>query len=175
MDNDQRYTIDRLFTELALRYDLPKGFALRSGYRYGQRWGRNAQHRIWGNVSYTPDLGKHWELKLTAQLQTDFVAQRPLEPNFRPQLDLAYRARKKAKLIPELNADLFYRFDYRYQTIERFRISAGFVYRLHKNGDISLKYTQQHMVNIGIPQTDHILNIAYDIGIEPPKRKKVSE
>lgn len=171
-DDDQQYPIDRLFIEPSLRYDLPQHLELRGGYRYGQRWGRNAQHRFWGSLSYSPDLGKHWQLKLSTILQTDVIAQQPIENTFRPQIDLAYRTHKKAKWIPELGLDVFYLFNYRYHTIERYRINAGFSYRLYKNGDLSLKYTQQRYINIGKPQLDHIINIGYDVTIKQAKKKQ---
>lgn len=171
-DNDQRHLADRLFLETILRYDLPKGFVLRAGYRYGQRPERNPQHRFWSNASYTPDLGKHWILKLTAQWQTDIVAQRPNQSALRPQIDLAYRHRKKSKLVPEINFDLFYRLDYRYQTVERYRIGGGLSYPIHKRGDLSVKYMWQRSLNIDIPQIDHIISVGYDLDIGPKLKKE---
>jgi hypothetical protein len=174
-DNKLQYPLDRLFIEPSLRYDLPKGFEWRGGYRYGQRWGQKTQHRFWTSVFYKPNLGKHWDIKLNSLLQTDLVAQKNTSYDWRPQIDIAYKTSKKAKIIPEIGAELFYTFNYQYHTITRYRLSAGCGYNLNKSHSLSIKYIYQRYVNIGKPQANHILSIGYDVNIDLQPKKKAEK
>lgn len=172
-DDNWQYLIDRLFIEPSLRYSLSDNIEFRAGYRYGFRAGNKAQNRFWGTISYSPNLGDNWNVKIGSILQTDYIdAATALNNNWRPQLSISYQVRKKSKLIPEIGGEFFYTFNNKYHTITRYRLYGGLKYELNKQQKLSLKYIYQRSINVGTPELDQILSISYDISVNKSKKKK---
>ncbi len=150
-------------SEVGLSYKLAKKVKIAGIYRYTVRRKTNS-HRLSSHIQYKQRI-KPLKLNVSGRIkyQYDFT-HLDYEQVLRPKVKLTY-SRKKYDFEPFIANEWFYELDNRGNQFERFRITTGCNYHLHKQHDLSLFYTLQQALNVPNPSQEHIFGINYSFNL----------
>lgn len=167
------------FTEVGIKYDLPKGFDVAAAYRLGfepeQAGGLETVHRYNIDLSYSEKL---WKIK--AKLRSRFqhspnasLFNERLEPNEDPiivrfKLSVSYDDIKK--WTPGLEYEVFVNTKaLEGNLVNKFRYRAFLEYKISKRHEVGAFYMLQTAYGNGLPNFDSILGINYAYSWKRPK------
>jgi hypothetical protein len=181
LDNNST-SIEETFTEVALGYDLPKGFGLEGAYRLS--WEQSSNRSFTSGHRYNIDLNygaKIWKLKaaIRARYQhapSTYLLNERLEPDdspmfFRLKVTLAYR--KLKKLTPGIAFETFVRLeDPREVGVNRFRYRAFLEVDLPKRQEFEVFYMLQTNYAGESPRFQNVVGLKYAYEWKRPKKKK---
>jgi len=178
LDGNANY-FDAAFANIALGYKFHKMIGISAGYRYSIKPERNS-HRVYGDVkfSYSPEKsGVVLKIRLRAQYGTSSNQTVIPSTTLRPRFYIGYSPKGK---VPKrfnfyITGEVFYEFIQSTSSLSKYRISAGFSYKLSKDIAIGLRYIMQDELSVAAPVQEHILAIGLEVDLPKFKSKKKKE
>ncbi|MGB1206498.1 MAG: DUF2490 domain-containing protein [Chitinophagales bacterium] len=163
-DSGRRFETGLL--ETMLQYKLLKNIKLKAAYRYSFKPVTTAnRQRLSVSASGKWKVNKRWKWSHRVKYQYAFVRNRQESSKvLRYKTELTYNIRK-SKWNPFFSAECFYRFSYKENLFDAYRLAIGADYKWHKRQTFNIAYMQEKELNENLPKRYHIFYLAYSFDI----------
>lgn len=180
--NENSLRVDQTFTEVALGYDLPKGFSLTGAYRFS--WSQDETGSFFNRHRYNIDLNygkKFWVLKakVRARFQhrpSTYTINERLEPEESPvfvRLKLAIDFAKLKKWTPGIAFESFFRINSPLENgANKFRYRAYLERDLPRRQGLGMFYMLETDYSSITPAFVSVIGVNYTYEWKRPKKKK---
>ena len=160
--NESGRQFGTLLFETHLSYKLSKKLRLKAAYRYSFKKASSSNvQRLSIAANRKWKINKRWRLSHRLKYQYDFTPNRQeTRKLLRYKSEVTYNIRK-SKWNPFFSAECFYRFYYKGNHFERYRLAIGGDYKWHKRQAFSFAYMQERDLNENVREITNILNVAY--------------
>ncbi|MCH2021154.1 MAG: DUF2490 domain-containing protein [Saprospiraceae bacterium] len=164
------------FANFAFNYKFHKMFTLTAGYRYTIKTIRN-NHRVYGDAKFTyrPEkLRTTFKLRLRGQYSTDNDQTNAPSTILRPRLYIGYQPKGKfgKKFNFYITGEIFYEFVESYNSLNKYRLSAGVTYDMNSDITLNLRYIYNDDIGIVEPIQENVLFIGLEVDLPKCKFKK---